>query len=178
MIPVKGKSQYDKDIKRQFRSSACGPVTVSVILNYWFNDSYPLHANELYKSLNTTPVGLFRFMMVYKLRRLLGPDWLVKKTNRIDEVIDELQKGNPVAAKFDKYLTLRFFLKPMYAYHWVVITGYVIKNGEISLFFHDNGAPNRESKRRCVSYGEQSSMLRFVLIAPPDSQKPHIEGGH
>ncbi|WP_018392208.1 C39 family peptidase [Bacillus sp. 37MA] len=171
MIPVKGKSQYDDDIKPQFRSSACGPVTVSVILNYWFSGTYPIHVNELYTSLSTTPIGLFRFMMVYKLRRLLGPDWLVKSTNRIDEVMDELQKGHPVAAKFDKYFTLRFFSKPMYAYHWVVITGYEMKNGEIILFFHDNGAPGRESKRRHVSYRKQSSMLRFVLITPPDSQK-------
>lgn len=171
MIPVNGKSQYDNDINPQFRSSACGPVTVSVILNYWFNGTYPLHTNELYTSLSTTRIGLSRFMMVYKLRRLLGSDWLVKKTNQIDKVLDELQKGHPVAAKFDKYFTLRFFSKSRYAYHWVVIIGYEMKNGEIILFFHDNGAPNRDSKRRSILYSEHSSILRFVLITPPDSQK-------
>ncbi|OKL37264.1 C39 family peptidase [Domibacillus mangrovi] len=169
MIPVKGKSQYDEDINPKFRSSACGPVTVSVILNYWFNGTYPLHVNELYTSLSTTSIGLSRFMMVYKLRRLLGSDWLVKRSNQINEVIDELQKGHPVAAKFDKYFTLRFFSKSMYAYHWIVIIGYEIKNGEIILFFQDNGAPNRESKRRSMLYSEQASILRFVLIAPLDS---------
>lgn len=171
MIPVKGKSQYDDTIKPQFRSSACGPVTVSVILNYWFNNNYPLHVNELYRSLCTTPIGLFRFIMVYKLRRLLGREWQVKSTNRIDEVVAELQKGHPVAAKFDKYFSLRFFSNPLYAYHWVVLTGYKIKGGEIILFFHDNGGLGRDSKQRCISYKEQSSILRFVLITPPDSQK-------
>ncbi|MET1031121.1 C39 family peptidase [Domibacillus tundrae] len=163
MIIVKGQSQYEEKIKKHYRPSACGPVTVSVILQYW-NVSYSV--NQLYKQLGATRIGLFRFIMVRKLKKLLGSNWMVKPSNRIDEVINELDLGHPVAAKFDKYCTLRFFSKPMYAYHWVVITGYEIKDRKIFLYFHDNGAPGRKSKIRRISFEDQSSVLRFVLLSP------------
>ncbi|WP_158023583.1 C39 family peptidase [Domibacillus antri] len=166
MISVSGQSQYSDDIKKRYRASACGPVTISVIMNYWFKNAYPLHANDLYKKLGTTPIGLFRFMLVRRLRRILGPDWSVKSSNRIHEVIDELDSVHPVAAKFDKYLTFRFFKKPLYVYHWVVLTGYEIENGEIYLFFHDNGAPRRDSKFQRAAFSRHASVLRFALITP------------
>ncbi|OMP68471.1 C39 family peptidase [Domibacillus epiphyticus] len=176
MISVNGKSQYDKDIKQKYRSSACGPVTVSVILNYWFSDAYFLSINELYKKLFTTPIGTFRFSMVRRLRKILGTNWSIKSSNRIDEVINELQSGHPVAAKFDKYFTFRFLSPSLYSYHWVVLIGYEIIKGEIYLYFHDNGGPARISKIRRVLYSEHSSVLRFVLITPLQSKKtPHYE---
>lgn len=166
MIIVKGKSQYAEDIHPKFRSSACGPVTIFVILSYWFKNCSPFQANDLYKKLFATPIGLFRFILVWRLRWLLGDSWRITPSNRIDEVINELKKGHPVAAKFDKYFTLRFFSKPLYSYHWVVLTGFKIKNGHIYLFFHDNGAKGRESQVRSMLFTEQASALCFVLISP------------
>ncbi|WP_046175183.1 C39 family peptidase [Domibacillus indicus] len=163
MIQVKGQSQYGVNIKEKYRSSACGPVTFSVILQYW---NKPYSANQLYKQLWTTRLGSSRFVMIRRLRKLLGKSWVVSSSNRIDEVTNELKQGHPVAAKFDKYFSFRFLLKPMYAYHWVVLVGYKIKNGSIYLYFHDNGAPGRKSRLRCVSYEEQAQVLRFVLLHP------------
>ena len=168
MISVKGQSQYGKAINKKYRSSACGPVTISVILQYW---NKPYSVNRLYKRLWATKIGSFRFIMVCRLKKWLGGTWMVKSSNRIDEVIKELKRGHPVAAKFDKYFTFHFFQKPMYRYHWVVLIGYKIQNGQIYLFFHDNGAPGRSSKIRRISFQEQSSVLRFVLLSPKNP--PH-----
>lgn len=165
MIRIKSQSQYSENINKQYRSSACGPVTISVILNYWGN-TYT--ANHLYEEIGATKIGSFRFIMVRRLRKLLGSSWRISPSDRIDEVIHELQRGRPVAAKFDKYFTFRFFSKPLYAYHWVVLTGYEIKDGHIYLFFHDNGAPGRKSKLQRVSFEEQSGVLRFILLSPKD----------
>ncbi|OES43748.1 C39 family peptidase [Domibacillus iocasae] len=163
MIKVEGQSQYGKKIEKDYRSSACGPVTISVILHYW---NQPFSANQLYKQLGATKIGTFRYIIVRRLKKLLGHGWTVQSSNRIDEVIHELDLDHPVAAKFDKYFTFHFFQKPLYKYHWVVLIGYEIQDGQIFLFFHDNGAPGRRSKIRRASYGEQSSVLRFVLLSP------------
>ncbi|WP_050181579.1 C39 family peptidase [Domibacillus robiginosus] len=163
MIQVKSQSQYAEHIKKQYRSSACGPVTVSVILDFWGRAHT---ANELYKKLGTTKIGLFRWMMVWRLRKLLGNSWHITSSNRIDKVIQELDLGHPVAAKFDKYFTLRFFAKPLYTYHWVVLTGYKIQDGHIYLFFHDHGSPGRKSTLRRAAFEQEAGVLRFVLLSP------------
>ncbi|MEM1503175.1 C39 family peptidase [Domibacillus sp. 8LH] len=163
IIQVKSQSQYAENIKKNYRSSACGPVTVSVILDYW---GYSCTANDLYKKLGATKIGLSRFLMVRRLKKLLGNDWRVSSSNRIDEVIHELDHGRPVAAKFDKYFTLRFFAKPLFAYHWVVLTGYEIQQGRVYLFLHDHGAPGRKSRIRRISFEDQAHILRFVLVSP------------
>ncbi|OXS78424.1 C39 family peptidase [Domibacillus enclensis] len=169
MIKVKGQSQYAETVDERYRRSACGPVTISVILHFW---NKPLDANDLYKQLGTTKIGSFRFWMSRKLKKLLGSDWTVKPSNRIDEVLNELDSGHPVAAKFDRYFTLRFFSKPRYNYHWVVLIGYEIKDGTLYLYYHDNGAPGRKSSIQRVSFEDQAPFLRFLLLSrkyPPAS---------
>lgn len=166
IIPVKGQSQYATHVDKRFRSSACGPVTVSVILDYWGRSHA---ADELYRLLGATKIGTFRFLLARRLQRFLGPAWTVASTNQVDAVMAELKRGRPVAAKFDKYFTLQFFKQPMYAYHWVVLVGYEISDGVLFFFCHDNGAPGRDSRIRRFEFSSQSSVLRFVTITPPDS---------
>lgn len=160
---IQGASQYDDNVAPQYRSSACGPTSVFMILRYFGINTYPI--NALYKKLGTTKIGLFTWRLTQRLQKLLGEQWLVQKCS-VHSALQELQKNRPVAMKFDTYFTRHLRTQADYAYHWVVVTGFSIENGELYLMIHDIGAPNRPSQLRKIHYGKNANALTFVQITP------------
>jgi len=158
-----GKSQYDTSIAPSYRNSACGPTTMHVILNY-LNGSAP-SINELYKQLGSTKIGLFKWRLIRNLRRI-HPSWDVR-TCSLKEALQEIDAGRPVAMRFDRYFSLQWRdKKSTFAYHWVPLIGYDIRDNKLWLIFHDNGKPNRDSIIRQALYQDNEKVLSFVKITP------------
>lgn len=165
IIHLEGFSQYHPDIHPSYRNSACGPTTVYVLLNYLFGKEAAQNVNTLYQLLGTTKIGLFRWRLIKNLQNYLGPGWTVQKCS-LKEAMQQIDEGRPVAAKFDKYFTLQWKLKPAFRYHWVPLIGYEIDDRELYLFVHDNGGIHRDSQIRKVPYSENCKVLSFVKIEP------------
>lgn len=167
-----GKSQYEPSIERRLRSSACGPVTVAVILNYLDIPDSRVPVNKLYRLLGTTHIGLFRWRLVRRLQKLLGKDWEVRKCS-LAEALQELENGRPVAAKFDKWFSFKWRGQYEFDYHWVPVIGYEKNADDVILTIHDNGSPTTPSSVRWVSYRKNQEMLSFVKIVPVSKLKGH-----
>lgn len=163
LIEVKGKSQFEEDIDKKFRLSACGPVTAYVMMNHHFSDSVPYNVNELYSRLGGTRIGLFTWRFIRNMRKLLGQDWDVSKCT-IREVIEQLDAGHPVAAKFDKWFTFNWRGKYAFNYHWVPVVGYEVDTDDVTLIIQDNGGKNRPSELRRVSFRLNKSIITFVKM--------------
>lgn len=161
-IPLKKKSQFDDDVKRRYRNSACGPVTAYAILDYYFPNRFQ-QIDELYKRLGGTPIGLFTWRFIRNLSKLLGDEWIVEKCS-IEETKNQIDKGNPVAAKFDKWFTWNWQGNFSYDYHWVSIVGYEEKTDGLWLFIHDNGGKNRPSQLQTLPYKPNADVLTFIKI--------------
>lgn len=162
IIPLKKKSQFDHDIKKRYRSSACGPVTAYTMLNYILpNESQ--NVNTLYKRLGSTPIGLFTYRFIRNLSKLLGDKWTVEKCS-IEELKKQIDQGNPVAAKFDKWFTLNWRGRYSFDYHWVPVVGYRETEKGLTLLIDDNGGTNRPSMTRQVPYEPNRDILTFVKI--------------
>ncbi|MDN7243557.1 hypothetical protein QWY14_17340 [Planococcus sp. N028] len=164
VIPFEGRSQYVDTIDSKKRGSACGPVTAAAILNHYEKTDYGI--NELYKMLGATPIGLFTWRLLKNLRRITGQRYDVKKVQNIEDVKRELLAGRPLAMKFDRWFSFRWFSKPLYNYHWVPLIGFEEKPDDLILYFHDNGQKNRPSKIRTVSYKTDQNVLTFIKIVP------------
>lgn len=163
-IPLKKKSQYDADIHKQYRNSACGPVTAYTMLDYFLPNQFP-NVNELYKKLGGTPIGLFTHRFIRNLSKLLGSDWLVEKCF-IEEMKKQIDQGRPVAAKFDKWFTGHWRGRYSYDYHWVAVVGYEVKEDATWLFVHDHGGKNRPSQLQKLPYEPNADILTFVKVEP------------
>ena len=170
-LDFKGKSQYDEDIEKRFRPSACGPVTAYLMLNHHFQNSPSYNVNELYRLLGGTSIGLFTWRFITNLKKLLGNDWHVARCS-IDEVIRQIDAGHPVAAKFDKWFSLRWRGKYEFNYHWVTVIGYDKSADDVTLIIHDNGGLNRPSKLRRVSFKENKLILTFIKMEQLAKSKP------
>ncbi|WP_033542669.1 C39 family peptidase [Planococcus sp. CAU13] len=168
LLPVKGMSQYDEMIDSKIRGSACGPVTAAAIYN--FHENEKLGINEIYKVLGTTSIGLFTWRLMRNFRKIAGSRYRIEKIRSIAEVKEELLQGRPLAMKFDRYFSFRWFSKPMFNYHWVPLIGFEDKADDVILYFHDNGKRNRPSRIRTVSYSSQRSVLSFVKIIPHEAE--------
>lgn len=164
ILTLTPKSQFDNDIEKRFRASACGPVTAHVILNYHFPNQYP-DVNNIYRLLGGTRIGLFTWRFIRNMRKLLGNNWRVK-TCEIEEVIKQIAAGRPVAAKFDKWFTLKWRGRYSFAYHWVPIIGIEMRDEHIWLIIQDNGGRNRPSQIKSVPFEPNESILTFVKIEP------------
>lgn len=164
-LPVQGYSQYDNTIQANYRASACGPVTAYVLLNYLFPNASPYQPNDLYKKLGGTRIGLFTYRFIRNMGKLLGPNWTVSKCT-LQEALNELNSGRPVALKFDKYFSLHWNKKFTFSYHWVPLIGYQLVDNELTLIIHDNGGQNRPSQIRKVRYSANAPILTFVRITP------------
>ncbi|QHJ71846.1 hypothetical protein [Planococcus halotolerans] len=167
LLPFEGMSQYDSEINDKIRGSACGPVTAAAIFN--FHENVSLGINDVYRLLGTTAIGLFTWRLVRNFRKIAGSQYVIQKTRSLSEVKRELRSGRPLAMKFDRYFTFRWFSKPLFNYHWVPLVGFEDTDGDVLLYFHDNGKRNRPSKIRTVSYNEHRSLLSFVKIIPRTS---------
>lgn len=168
LIPFEGMSQYEESVDERKRSSACGPVTAASILKFHDNREYAV--NELYKTLGTTPIGLFSWRLIRKLQKFTASRFEIKKIRSIDQVKSELLAGRPVAMKFDRYFSFRWFSKPLFHYHWVPLVGFEEKNDDVILYFYDNGKRSRPSKLRTASFNKHQKVLSFVKIVPTCSQ--------
>lgn len=172
-LPVQGFSQYDVTVDEKIQSSACGPVTAYVLLTYLLPNGHPHVPNNLYKQLKGTRIGLFTFRFIKYLRRLLGANWTIQKCT-VEDALQELQHGRPVALKFDKYLTFKWRKSFSFSYHWVPMIGYEQINDEIYLIVHDNGGRGRDSTIRKIKYADNRPILTFVKVVPPDSASPVV----
>lgn len=165
ILEVEGCSQYSTDVDEKYRSSACGPTTAYVMMNHLFGKQLVNKSvNDFYRMLGGTKIGLFKWRFKLNMRRYLGSGWVVEDCT-VQQAIAEIDAGRPVAVKFDKYFSLKFREKPLYAYHWVPMIGYDT-SAELKLFIHDNGGRNRDSRIRSFYYEDQKSVLSFVRIAP------------
>ncbi len=164
-LNVEGLSQYDDSINTDFQSSACGPVTALTILRYWMPNACPYDANQLYRILGTSRIGLFTWRLKKILQKTLGPSWEIN-TCSIEEAKAELLEGRPVACKFDRYFSFRWFSSFDYSYHWVPLIGYEEAENSLRLLIHDNGGRNRDSQIRHISYEKNKDILTFVKIVP------------
>lgn len=165
LINIDGKSQYDDDIDKRFRPSACGPVTAFILMKYLFPHARSYKVNELYEELGGTKIGLFKRRFIRNMQRLLGPNWHVAQCT-VDEAKQQIDDGRPVAAKFDRWFTGRWRGQYAFDYHWVPVIGYEEQKDDLTLIIHDNGSPNRPSEVRYISYKENRSILTFVKIEP------------
>ena len=140
-LNVQGKSQYAESVNEKYRASACGPTTAHVILNYICPDDEIAQKdiNTMYELLNCTRIGLFTWRMISNLQKLLGPAFNIGSCS-LEEALNQLDAGNPVAMKFDKWFSLQWFTrkKPLYDYHWVPLIGYEQKTDDLYLIFHLN----------------------------------------
>ena len=173
-LQVQGLSQYDYPFRTNYQASACGPVTAFVLLNYLHQNTYFDTPNSLYEKLGGTRIGLFTHRFVRNMRKMLGPNWQIEKCS-LHAALHELKNGRPVALKFDKYFSIQWKKRSTFAYHWVPLIGYEIENDELFLIIHDNGARNRESKIRKVSYAQNASVLTFIQITPKLSPEEDTE---
>lgn len=164
-----GKSQYDDEIEKRYQASACGPVTAYTILRHHLPDSL-IQVNALYRLLGGTRIGLFKWRFIRNLRKLLGSGWRVEDCG-IDELKEEINAGRPVAAKFDKWFTLRWFGEYAFNYHWVPVIGYKEDDNGLTLFIHDNGGRNRESRIREIPYEPNRPILSFIKITKTTADK-------
>ena len=158
-----GKSQHDDDIDKRLRPSACGPVTAYLMLTHHFPEASQYNVNELYRILGGTRIGLFTRRFIKNMNNLLGSDWIVARCT-IDELIQQIDAGHPVAAKFDKWFSFKWRGKYEFDYHWVPVVGYEKSPNDVTLIIHDNGGINRPSKLRRVSYKKNRSILTFVKV--------------
>ncbi len=163
-ISLKKKSQYDEDIHKYYRNSACGPVTAYAILDFFLPGQFQ-NINLLYKKLGGTPIGLFTHHFIRNLSKILGDDWLVQKCS-IEEMKKQIDEGRPVAAKFDKWFTWHWRGRYSYDYHWVSVVGYEEKENGLWLFVHDNGGKNRPSQLQSLPYEPNAEILAFVKVEP------------
>ncbi|MGO1060513.1 C39 family peptidase [Planococcus sp. FY231025] len=164
LIPFAGMSQYDKKIDEKLRGSACGPTTAATILRH--HEKKDWDVNDVYQALGTTRVGLFTWRLKRNFRKLADKRYKIEKAASLEEVKSELAAGRPLAVKFDRYFSFRWFSKPVFNYHWVPLVGFEEKPDDLILYVHDNGKRNRPSKLQAVSYGANKKFLTFVKIVP------------
>ncbi|WP_042476227.1 C39 family peptidase [Bacillus ndiopicus] len=159
---IEGKSQYDISVHPNFQNSACGPTTMHVILRYF---NIEKNINDLYKQLGTTKIGLFKWRLIKRLRNLVGSHFTISSCS-LAEALTQLERGNPVALKFDQYFSLQWHSKkkPLFKYHWVPLIGYEQKKGKLYLIIHDNGGRGRSSQIRTFCYEDNQHVLSFVKI--------------
>lgn len=164
LIPFDGMSQYDQTIAAKWQGSACGPTTAAAILRH--HEKKQWSANDLYKSLGTTRIGLFTWRLKRNFHKLAGNRYKIEKIESVEEAKQELAAGRPLALKFDRYFTFHWFSKPFYKYHWVPLVGFEEKPDDLILYVHDNGKRNRPSRLQAVSYGANKKFLTFIKIVP------------
>lgn len=164
-IDVRGKSQYDGDIKPAYRPSACGPVTAFVLLRHLLPHLPAPNINALYRQLGSTKIGLPTWRFVRRLDHLLGADWQVKVCNA-EQALQQIDNNRPVALKFDKWFNLQWRGRFSFDYHWVVMVGYDYVEGALHMLVHDNGGRNCASTVRSIPYDPNKNILTFVKIEP------------
>lgn len=156
-------SQYDSNVKKSYRSSACGPTAVASILHFYKDDA--LSINQLYEALHCTKIGLPAAFIHWFLPRAVQGNYSVR-TLRLFEAIHWIQQKQPVAVKFDRYFTWKLNRPAYFKYHWTVMTGFYWKRDGLYLIVEDLGTPNRDSRTHEVPYAPNAHALTFIGIHP------------
>lgn len=155
--------QYESHILPTLQPSACGPTVVASILRYYEQHSFSI--NRLYKKLHCTRLGLPSLFLLYFLPKIIGPNWIVEKTNLL-QALEELKQQRVVALKFDRYFNRKFWRKPYFSYHWTVLVDYDFTAEGLYLIVEDLGTPNRPSNRQRVLYETNMHALTFIKLHP------------
>ncbi|MBU9673929.1 hypothetical protein KQ939_12390 [Planococcus sp. CP5-4] len=164
LLPFQAMNQYGEHVPAAYRASACGPVTAASILRY--HEGVAPGIGPLYNLLGATPIGLSAFCLIRRLKKLTGPRYDIKRIRSTEQIKQQLDAGYPLAVKFDRYFSLRWYQKTTFAYHWAPLIGYEETLDDLLLYIHDNGQKNRPSKLRAVSFRENQGILSFVQISP------------
>ena len=159
-----GKSQFDPDIEESQRSSACGPVTAYTMIMH-LTGSSPLTVSPLYRQIGGTRLGLPVRRFIKGIELLIGSGWRAERCS-LEGLKEEINAGRPVAAKFDRWFSFRWFGKYDFDYHWVPVIGYEENGKDTILTVHDNGGPGRPSRIRRISYQNNRPILTFVRVVP------------
>ncbi|MBQ0138799.1 MAG: hypothetical protein KBT36_05850 [Kurthia sp.] len=157
------RCQYEPHVNTPWQSSACGPTAVASILEFYMEQNFSI--NMLYKKLHCTRLGLPSHFLLYYLPKLLGSNWIVKKTT-LNDALQEIDRQHLVAVKFDRYFNRKFWRKPHFDYHWTVLVDYKIHLNQLYLIVEDLGSPSRPSQRQHVLYEDSKHALTFIKIHP------------
>ena len=163
MIEVNAQCQYSPSVNPNYRASACGPTAIEAILRFYTNKT--LDINELYTQLHTRPYGLSARKIVKQLPKILGDAWHVEKVS-LREALCSIERGEPIAMKFDRYFTPYFYKKAQYHFHWTVLVHYSIEENRLKLFVEDLGTPKRGSRIQKIDYSRNRHALTFIQIRP------------
>ncbi|WP_025696238.1 C39 family peptidase [Paenibacillus durus] len=172
----------------RFASSACGPSTMAAITEYWSRKlgkpdligkerfgSKAEHINYLYGRYGGRPWGMsargFAKGIKTYLRASLGnaPAIRLRSFNDFALYKAEIDAGRPVAVKFDKWFSLRWFGDYAYDYHWTVGIGYEMTGPSPRLIVQDNGAKRANgafaaSRERRIEYAANRKVITMVAV--------------
>lgn len=159
-ISFQSFSQYAHTVEQSFRRAACGPTTIYSIL-FHYGGNVP-SINTIFKKARCRSYGLSKRKMIRYLKQYGDPSYCAE-SGTIDEALREIDAGRPVAMKFDKWFSGRWWERPTYDYHWVPLIGYVEKEDELQLIVGTNRAIG---ETRTISYQANRPVLSFVLYRP------------
>lgn len=175
-------------------ASACGPVAIVGIVGFWEErlagkggkpfvrlPAEPTEAvNQMYASSGGTPLGMSAPVLAFALRRQLNrrlregelPGRAVTgRLSGFEAYCAEIDAGRPVAVKFDKWFSFRWFgRRPVFDYHWTVGCGYRIEDdGSKFLLVHDAGSRHKDgtfvrSRERVIDYEAHRGILTLVGV--------------
>lgn len=174
-------SQYDPDVKSGYQSSACGPTTIAVILQYW-HDSKGKSKLQVWKSGYTTKGafinsmyanrgGTFYGMSVNGVRSGLENEAIARgysasssSFNNFYSYKTQIDDNRPVAVKFDKWFSKwEPNAKYDYDYHWTPGLGYIYSASSGALLRVQTLGSN--SYVRDINYDAHSGIITMVSFS-------------
>ncbi|MGA4516080.1 C39 family peptidase [Solibacillus silvestris] len=174
-------SQKDPDVKSGYQSSACGPTTMAVILQYW-HDSKSKSKLQVWKSGYSTKGafinsmyanrgGTFYGMSVNGVRSGLENEAIARgysasssSFNNFFSYKTQIDDNKPVAVKFDKWFSKwEPNAKYDYDYHWTPGLGYIYSASSGALLrVQTLGA---DSYVRDINYNTHSGIITMVSFS-------------
>ncbi|GGO00650.1 hypothetical protein [Saccharibacillus kuerlensis] len=174
-------------------ASACGPAAIAGLVRFWEErlsvseevsvrrlPAEPAEAvNLMYAACGGTPLGMSAPVLAFGLRRQLNSRLresglsgraVTQRLNGFEAYRTEIDAGRPVAVKFDKWFSLRWFDKPAFDYHWTVGCGYRIgDDGTEYLIVHDAGTRYKDgtyasSRERQIEYAPHRGVLAMIAL--------------
>lgn len=174
-------SQKDPDVKSGYQSSACGPTTIAVILQYW-HDSKGKSKLQVWNSGYTTKGafinsmyanrgGAFYGMSVNGMRSGLeneafarGYSATTSSFNNFFSYKTQIDDNRPVAVKFDKWFSKwEPNAKYDYDYHWTPGLGYIYTASSGALLRVQTLGSN--SYVRDINYDVHSGIITMVSFS-------------
>ncbi len=173
-------SQYDKDVKSSYQTSACGPTTIAVILQYWhdskgksklqvWNSGYSTKGAFI-NSMYANRGGTFYGMSVNGMRSGLENEVIARgyaattsSFNNFFSYKTEIDNNRPVAVKFDKWFSK---WEPNasyeYDYHWTPGLGYIYASTGTMLRVQSLGTNSTVTD---INYNVHSGIITMVSFS-------------